>query len=175
MKNSKMNTILNNLQIRLSENDGVLTVPYDDGSLHPATFRFHEPLSNEKLLRFERDLAYSLPEDYRSFLLYCNGCRLFDHPSYGGENYLHSIDQIVLYTYEEDENEDQYLKIGYFCQDDLVIDLEAHAQGEPHYILVKGMLDDFAEARPLHMNFEQWFERFLETHGEKFWTLTSLD
>ncbi|WP_232510151.1 hypothetical protein [Paenibacillus crassostreae] len=71
-------------------------------------------------------------------------------------------------TYEEPA--EGYLKIGYFYQDNIVIDLKKYKEGQKNYLLIKGHIDHFYEARELNMNFELWFDRFIVSQGSKFWT-----
>jgi len=51
----------------------------------------------------------------------------------------------------------------------VVIDLKAFNAGERNYLLVKGYLDQFSEARKLNMNFELWLDRFIMCQGALFW------
>src|SRR5690606_1570806 len=126
----------------------------------------------DELIKFQESLGYNLPVDYWNFLRLCNGCQLFDHPIYGGESYLYPYNVIADQTYEEPN--DGYLKIGYIYQDNLVIDLRAYKNGSSNYLMVKDHIDHFIEAKPLNMNFEMWFDRFVVCQGQKFWEWPSI-
>jgi len=157
---------INSLKKRL-ENNELLELQLDEGYLTQATCKFSEPASENDLLEFQKKLGYKLPNDYINFLMITNGCSLFDHPQYGGESYLYKWQDIKKVTYEEPN--DGYLKIAYIYQDDIIIDLKAYNNGSNNYIMVKGHIDYFHEARPLNMNFELWFDRFIISQGVKFW------
>ena len=64
---------------------------------------------------------------------------------------------------------DGYLKIGYFYQENIFIDLKLFGNGEKNYLFVKEHISQFSEGRPLSMNFELWFDRFVISQGTKFW------
>jgi len=158
---------INALKQRLQENNGVIRIQSAEGHLTYGTCKFFEPLDNKEILSFEKELGYKLPEDYIRFLQITNGCKLFDHPEYGGESYLYGLYDIFELTYEEPN--DGYLKIGYFYTNNIVIDLRAFNAGDLNYILVKGHIDQFYEARKLNMNFELWLDRFIMSQGALFW------
>jgi len=155
------------LKKRLELNNQILTLQLEEGYITEAQCTFFEPLSDEDILHFSREIGYSLPEDYIAFLKITNGCRLFDHPVYGGESYLFGIWDIFHHTYE-DQN-DAYLKIGYFYEENIYIDLELVKAGKRNYLFVKEHIDQFSEGRALNMNFEMWLDRFIICQGTKFW------
>ncbi|MBD7966645.1 SMI1/KNR4 family protein [Paenibacillus gallinarum] len=156
------------LKKRLSENNNLLILQLNEGYVTEPTCNFNEPFTDKGIKQYIQELGYDLPSDYIAFLKICNGCNLFDHPVYGGESYLYRLEDIKLLTYEEPT--EGYLKIGYFYQDNLVIDLKKYSEGQKNYLLVKGHIDNFYEARELNMNFELWFDRFIMSQGSKFWT-----
>lgn len=158
---------INALKQRLQENNGVIRIQSPEGNLSYGTCSFYHPIHENDIILFELELGYKLPGDYKKFLLLTNGCRFFDHPQYGGESYLYGLNEIFEQTYEEPS--DGFLKIGYFYQDNIVIDLKAFNAGERNYLLVKGYLDQFYEARKLNMNFEIWLDRFIICQGALFW------
>lgn len=157
---------IDSLKKRL-ENNKLLELQLQEGYLTQATCQFNEAADGSDLLEFQRKLGYKLPNDYINFLKITNGCSLFDHPQYGGESYLYKWQDIEESTYEEPS--DGYLKIAYIYQDNIIIDLKAYNQGSNNYLMVKGHIDHFHESRPLNMNFELWFERFIISQGDKFW------
>lgn len=155
------------LQQRLRTNNNLLLLQLEEGRITEATCTFHSPVSDEDLRSFTDMIGFNLPEDYIAFLKITNGCRLFDHPHYGGENYLYGIWEILENTYEEPSN--GYLKIGYFYQENIFIDLKAYHNGRRNYLYVKEHIDQFDQGRALNMNFELWFDRFIINQGAKFW------
>ncbi|TYR80599.1 SMI1/KNR4 family protein [Priestia megaterium] len=155
------------LKKRLWENNDVIEIYGGDGYLYKTTCSFYEGTTEESISNFEKRWNVAVPADYREFLQLTNGCRLFDDCYGGGETEMYSIENIQNYRYE-DAYEGCYT-IGYTYQDQIVIHSERYKQGNPHYIMVKGHLDQFHEARCLHMNFEQWLDRFIMSQGNKFW------
>ncbi|AFH62872.1 SMI1/KNR4 family protein [Paenibacillus caseinilyticus] len=155
------------LKERLHEGNGLLDIQLQEGYRAKTTCKFNIPALAEDLLSFQKGLGYKLPEDYYNFLTICNGCSLFDHPQYGGEAYLYPWQDIAQFTYEEPD--EGYLKIAYIYQDNIVINLNAYNEGNNNYLMVKRHTEHFHEARPLMMNFELWFDRFIMSQGEKFW------
>ncbi|MDQ0112464.1 SMI1/KNR4 family protein [Paenibacillus harenae] len=162
-----INKTIGSLKKRLENNNELLELQLGEGYLTQATCKFNEPANENDLLEFQKKLGYKLPEDYFNFLTICNGCSLFDHPQYGGEAYLYKWQDIEDATYEEPY--EGYIKIAYIYQDNIVIDLKAYREGSHNYLMVKGHIDHFHEARPLNMNFELWFDRFIICQGDKFW------
>lgn len=158
---------ISSLKKRLESNNNVLILQLEEGFITEATCTFYEPVSDAELEAFSDRIGYQLPDDYAAFLKIANGCRLFDDPNYGGENYLYSLEEILQFTYEEPS--EGYLKIGYFYQDNIFIDLNLFNHGQKNYLFVKGHISQFSEGRPLHMNFELWFDRFVISQGTKFW------
>ncbi|MDQ0897567.1 hypothetical protein QFZ80_001395 [Paenibacillus sp. V4I7] len=67
------------------------------------------------------------------------------------------------------------MKIAYIYQDNIVINLDAYNEGSNNYLMVKGHIDHFQESRPLLMNFELWFDRFIMSQGAKFWNWSIYD
>lgn len=113
---------ITSLKKRLAENNNIITIQLDEGYVTEATFKFNAPLTDKEIKQYIQELGYDLPTDYKDFLKICNGCNLFDHPMYGGESYLYRLEDIMSLTYEDPS--EGYLKIGYFYQDNIVIDLK---------------------------------------------------
>lgn len=155
------------LKKKLEENNHIVTLELEDGTFTDAKCTFYDPVSDEDIMQFTDILGYTLPEDYITFLKLTNGCRLFDHPIYGGENYLYGLWEIARNTYEEPN--DGFLKVGYFYEENIYFDLKMYDCGEKNYLYVKEHIDQFREGRALHMNFEIWLERFIDSQGMKFW------
>jgi len=167
MREAIINKTITSLKKRLEESNNIIKIQNEEGFVTDATFTFNEPLTDKEINQFMQKLGYELPDDYRAFLKICNGCSLFDHPVYGGESYLYKLEDILSLTYEDPS--EGYLKLGYFYQDNIVIDLKKYKDGQSNYLLVKGHIDHFYEAREINMNFELWFDRFIMCQGSKFW------
>ncbi len=167
MEESIISKTFFSLKKRLETNNNVLILQLEEGYISEATCTFYDPISEEELVDFSNQIGYRLPDDYVAFLRLSNGCRLFDHPFYGGENYLYGLREIFQNTYEEPS--DGYLKIGYFYQENIFIDLKRYDTGEKNYLFVKEHIEQFTQSRALQMNFEIWFDRFVICQGTKFW------
>lgn len=157
---------INSIRKRLLEN-GQIQLQMSEGYITEGTCKFYDPVDEKELNDFIKELGYQLPEDYKRFLQITNGCRLFDHPIYGGESYLYGLIEIPQQTYEEPN--EGYLKIGCIYQDNIVIDLKAYSEGNLNYLLVKDHIEPFHDSRKLNMNFELWLDRFVVSQGSKFW------
>ena len=68
------------------------------------TFTFNLPSSIDKILGIEKELGCRIPEEYRIFLLACDGCSLYNYDNIDGLKLL-SSSEIVKYT---DLNKDIY-------------------------------------------------------------------
>lgn len=167
-KKSLIELSLHSLKKRLEENNQMIEVYCGEGYVEKCTCKFNEPATLEEIAAFEEKTGWVIPEDYKNFLLITNGCRLFDHPEYGGENHLYSLDEIISYAVDE-PFEGRYT-IAYLYGDHLVIDSNLYQKGHPNYLLVKDKIASFKDAFELHMNFELWFDRFIISQGSKFWT-----
>ncbi len=158
---------LHGLKTRLQKNNNIIEIQQENGYVTLATCTFNQPVADEEIFRFEKQTGWYLPEDYKQFLRITNGCSLFDDPQYGGENYLYNLELIWDLDYEDPY--DGCYKIGYFYGENIVINSDLARQGSPCYLFVKDKIDPYEEARPLHMNFAQWLDRFIVCQGVKFW------
>jgi len=158
---------MSSLMKRLESNNNLLILQLEEGYITEATCTFNEPASDKDINDFSKLIGQELPDDYIQFLKITNGCRLFDHPKYGGENYIYSLKEMMPNTYEELDK--RYLKIGYFYQESLFIDFKLHISGTGNYLFVKDSIEQFSKGRALNMNFELWFDRFVINQGAKFW------
>ncbi|MCF2946428.1 SMI1/KNR4 family protein [Paenibacillus tarimensis] len=165
-----INKTLKSLKKRLNNNNDLLELQLGEGYLTEAKCTFNEPINEKDLLDFEKEFGLRIPEDYYNFLTITNGCSLFDHPEYGGEASIYRWQDTMDATYEDPKEGHKKLIIAYIYQDEIVIDLKAYNEGLSNYLMVKGHIDHFHQARPLNMNFELWFDRFIICQGEKFWT-----
>lgn len=162
---------LSSLRKRLNDNGNIIQVQNEQGHLFYANCTFRPPVSDIDLSYFENESGFILPADYKEFLKITNGCRLFDDIQFGGEIELYSLEQIIESNFEHqgyDEYEGCY-DIAYIYQDNIVINSKLVSQNRGNYLFWKDHIDQFKEARPLNMNFELWFDRFVVSQGTKFW------
>ena len=162
-----VHTSLNFLKDRLSKNNGLMEIYTGNGEYEEVKCTFREPVTIEQINEIESKSGWTFPEDYKEFLLITNGCKLFDHPCYGGENELYRLEDLIECNYE-DPFEDCF-SIAYVYAENIVINSERFRSGDPNYLFVKGKIDHFHEAEPLNMNFEMWLDRFIICQGSKFW------
>ncbi|MEK4628572.1 MAG: SMI1/KNR4 family protein [Solibacillus sp.] len=156
------------LQTRLAENKNMIQVQVEGGDVFNATCTFHPPATENEILDFERQTGYRLPADYKNFLKISNGCRLFDHVTYGGEIQLYSLQELIDYNQVYDAFEGCFT-IASVYQDHIVINSKHVLQNKQYYLYWKGSIESFEDARPLSINFETWLDRIIVCQGTKFW------
>lgn len=111
----------------------------------------------------------SFPVQYESLLSETNGCTLFDHPLYGGENIIFDIDQVIdTYKIYNDHNPEQ-IRIAYIYQEHIVIGLKEYHLGSNRYMYVCDSYGPIDDCFPLNCTFEAWFDRFIEANWRKYW------
>jgi cell wall assembly regulator SMI1 len=148
----------------------MIQVQAEEGYILNATCTFNPPASDSEIFNFEQHTGYSLLADYKRFLKISNGCRLFDHVTYGGEIQLYSLQEIIDYNQAYDAFEGCFtFTIAYVYQDHIVINSKWVLQNDQHYMYWKGHIESFDEARPFSMNFETWLDCFIVCQGAKFW------
>ncbi|CAM4447609.1 SMI1/KNR4 family protein [Paenibacillus tarimensis] len=166
-----MNKVIEGLKSRLLINKNSFYLINPDGEFEEHKCFFNPPATVSEINELEADIGYKLPLDYRNFLESCNGCRLFEHHLYGGENELYSITEIYKSLhFKDEEEEDHLLKIAYILQSYIYIDLKRVADGDDEYVyenICTAPLD--YEGRNLHCNFDTWLYRFVSTNGTKYW------
>jgi len=159
---------INSLKHRLEIGQGVFDIYSGEGDLSPVKCSFNQPATIKEIQEFEASMGVVFPEDYKKFLLITNGCRLFDHPQYGGESYLLTLDEMLNYTFED--RFDGCFKVAYIYGENIVINSTRYINGEKNYLYVKDKIDSFEDSKPLNMNFELWLDRFVISQGSKFWS-----
>ncbi|BFH18114.1 SMI1/KNR4 family protein [Paenibacillus melissococcoides] len=168
MKNKNLSKeAIQALKAKLEENGGSIEMQRGSGDVSRVTCTFNPPATVNELNDFVRKTKFILPEDYINFLKICNGCRLFDDIEYGGESELYSLEEILLYTYEDPFY--GRFKIAYIYQDNIVIDFRRYMEGDKNYLMVKDHLSGFDECIALGMSFGLWLDKFIKSRGEKFW------
>lgn len=158
---------LHSLKERMTKNKGLIEVYNGDGDYGEVECTFYDPVTIEQINELEAKTGWILPEDYKRFLLITNGCKLFDHPDYGGENDLYRLEELIEFNYEDPF--EGCFSIAYIYSENIVINSERYRNGDPNYLFVKDKIDQFHEAEPLNMNFEMWLDRFVICQGNKFW------
>lgn len=167
-----MLSLINNTIIGLKKKmellSGYLYLQDREGNVERYICMFGQSASTEEIERLMTSTGLKIPSDYLDFLKISNGCSLFNHEIYGGENSLFPLDQ-VEYLYTNVNNGRGYLEIAYISDDTIIIDCNAYSAGEKNYLLVGNSTSSFEDFRNLGSDFETWFYRFIITGGSKFW------
>jgi hypothetical protein len=129
MKESMVKQTINALKRRLEDNGNIIQVQTEEGYLYDATCTFHPPVTDEDIIKFEKETGFILPKNYREFLKITNGCRLFDD-IYGGEIELYSLEQIKEYNSNRYDEFEGCYDIAYIYQDNIVINSKLVSQKE---------------------------------------------
>lgn len=166
-----MNKTIEGLRKRLAASNQTIPIQDLDGEIEGYTCTFNPPASGSEIDQLESEIGCTLPVDYREFLETCNGCSLFNHPLFGGENRLHSM-QEILHLHNSREENKHLLKIAYIYQDHIVIHLEKASKGDSDYLFVKQFASLHLPGGNLHCNFDTWLYRFISTNGAKYWDWT---
>ncbi|OYD08187.1 SMI1/KNR4 family protein [Paludifilum halophilum] len=164
MTTSLVEKTLSGLKKRLVDNQ--LTVQNENGHVEEMEFQFKEAATDEEIEGFIQSTGLQLPEDYQAFLRIHNGSILFQ-PWYGGQFELYGVSEIVKNQVPGLHPESWY-PIGYQDGGYLLLDGQKIKKGEPDYLIwwESSLIED---AKPLDLNFELWFDRFVTAQGAKFW------
>ncbi|MBU5354447.1 SMI1/KNR4 family protein [Paenibacillus barcinonensis] len=146
------------------QNDGRIVILTSAGKM-TAVNRLKPGASQEKMDDLSHFFSVPLPPDYIDFLLVCNGASLFEHPEYGGENLLYSVEDVFHYN----EPTDRRIVVANILDDRIIIDLELWQSGDEEYLLLCESMNPVEYSGPFNSNFKTWLERFLISQGSKFW------
>lgn len=91
MSHSKVTLILNGLIQQMQSNNGFFDIDLGDGEPIKVTCTFRAPAKEKDIKNFELKHGFTLPKDYREFLLTTNGCKLFHPANDEGETELYSL------------------------------------------------------------------------------------
>lgn len=167
MEQVRVKNTLDALVCRLKEGNNFLSIQTRNGRWDNYTCRFNPPASLEKINLLRSVMGYTFPEEYETLMFNTDGCELFAHPTYGGENMIYCIDDVIRYNRQS--GYPQRVRVGYIYADNLVIDLEIYRSGDQNYMFVCDSTSHLSESRPLYCSFEIWFDRFIMSNGVKYW------
>ncbi|MBD7971355.1 SMI1/KNR4 family protein [Paenibacillus gallinarum] len=111
----------------------------------------------------EEVLNKRLPDSYKEFLLLHNGCRLFEHPFYEGENYIYSSHEVIDLRPQIDEHYTNQVRIARILGDNIVLNLDNDT------ISVCNETSCIAESMSLKCNFLNWLREFIAKDGQNIW------
>lgn len=146
------------------QNDGQVEIFTSAGKM-TAINRLKPGATQEKIEDISNFFSVSLPPDYIGFLQICNGASLFEHPEYGGEIFLYSVQDVIHYN----EPTDRKIAVANIVGDQILIDLDRWHFGEEEYLLLSEDLYSKDHTGCFYSNFKTWLERFIISQGEKFW------
>lgn len=152
--------ILSSLQ-KLNKNPSSI---YYNGTIIDYTFSFKDGCTFNDLNDFERNIGYSLPEDYKQFLSYTNGLNLSNHAI------SRLLDLDSMYECRKifgDFYHNSALVVGEFYDGDIhvIINLEAGSNKCIH--VCEPCLGN--KLRTLNCSFTEFLNRFIITYGATFW------
>ncbi|UUZ81187.1 SMI1/KNR4 family protein [Paenibacillus sp. P26] len=162
-----VNNTMTGLIERLKLGNQHIYLQNTNGEVEAYTCSINSPATQDNINYLLDQINMNVPIEYIDFLKYCNGCSLFNHHLYGGENLIYSCDEVVNFYHSL--NAEGCLPIAYILQENIVIDCDAFNQGKEEYMYVKINSSFFDEGINLHCNFETWLYRFIITNGNKYW------
>jgi len=165
---------LNGLKKRL-EKDNTIYIQHTEGLVYEVTCDFNAPASEKSIKQFENQTGWTLPQDYKEYLLQHNGANLLYIPRYGDGIELFSIE----YTLELFESWQQYemfernlfaigtCRDGYLLIDaDLCKPTPSREGNYMHWYTDGGSEED---VKSLYTNFEIWLDRIIAAQGDDYW------
>ncbi|MBD1381695.1 SMI1/KNR4 family protein [Metabacillus arenae] len=151
------------------DDEGNMEVIAEQGNIHTVNCSFNSPICNETLLAFQQESNWTLPDDYKEFLTHHNGARIFEmllgKVNIGGGLRIYSMQEIQK-TYENLQLTSTYYPIGYVLESYLLINNKDIEQKNLNYLFIAST---FPEIKPLNLNFELFFDRFIISQGANFW------
>ncbi|MFD0591033.1 SMI1/KNR4 family protein [Paenibacillus sp. GCM10027627] len=133
---------------------------------------WNDPVSEQLLDDFFKDNNWLMPEDYKEFLLKCNGGILFKQPKFGGGTELLSLEKIkaISKTYCEQIPSHCFPiawtdhRIGA-----ILIDSNKIRSNEAPYLYFLDAMDHIEDAIPIPLTFTEFIERIIICQGAEFW------
>jgi len=160
LQNYTIKNILDGLKKRLDNNNETL-IQSTNGYCYTAKCIFNEPTTNEAIDKLIIETGWSIPKEYREFLLIHNGTKFFSF-EYGGACYLSRLEEIVpnnISPLSED-----FCPIGYSDYGQISIKSKRVSEGRKDYMF---LLND--EIIDLKCDFITWFDRMIITQGINYW------
>lgn len=156
--------------------NGKLVVQNEGGYIGEVGFKWNSPISNGKIIEFEKKENILLPESYKFFLQESNGAEIFKDTQYGqwGCNLLGLEDMLLVTKKMRDRGYDLNEGLVAFATwlgdgDILIFDLNKHKKGEKNYIIDGDQGYNMNEWEYLKGNFEKWLDRLIVAQGAKYW------
>lgn len=140
------------------------------GAVSNAVCKFNPPASLEEINEFEASIKFTLPEDYKDFLLLHNGSIIFDQLIgdiyVGGGLKIFSLDEMNKARHDLHLLPPNYLPIAHLLDGQyLVINHHCIKDKDPNYLF----MTDLLEHTLLKLNFEIFLDRYIIAQGNNFW------
>lgn len=161
--------IIEAVQRVLDKNNERLLI-LNDGVIIRSTSNVNPPAKEAVIAKFEQQIGYRLPKDYRSFLLEYDGAHIYQFITDLGSNGGGGLE---MFSVQEMKGNLDYMKvvphflpIGSADQQYLAISLEAIEKQDPNYLF---LLTHFDGPQALNLNLHLFLERFVIAQGVQFW------
>ncbi len=159
---------LETLHSKFNNKKGVQVLS-EQGNTETVSCSFNSPIPDEKLTLFQKEIGIELPKDYITFLKHHNGAKIFElllgDTNIGGGLQLYSLVEIQSQL-QDAYLDKKFVPIGYVSESHLTINIEEIKKGNPNYLFLGNPAFEF---RPLNLNFELFFDRFIISQGSNFW------
>ncbi|MFY3790551.1 SMI1/KNR4 family protein [Ureibacillus sp. MALMAid1270] len=156
---------LKTLKNRLDPNNKIV-IYGEKGVINESICFFNSPAYEDEILQFEKEKNIKLPEDYRLFLKFCNGTKLFQimigETNIGGGLELFSLNEIKQHSVNIRL---PFLPIGYVSENYVTINVDSIKDNSPNYLFISS----FLESRSLNLNVELFIDRYITSQGSNFW------
>ncbi|MBV7509621.1 SMI1/KNR4 family protein [Bacillus sp. sid0103] len=169
-----LNDTLNGLKKRLDK-DHTIYIQQTQGLTYEVTCEFNPPASIDEIKMLEERLGWSLPQDYKEFLLRHNGANLLFQPGIGEGIELYSIEQILEMRESHQEMEvfeKDFYSIG-TCRDGMILINAELCKPNPNRDsnYLNWLMDCSSEEDiiDLKTNFEIWLDRIIAAQGDDYW------
>lgn len=161
MEDYTIRNILDSLKNRLDKNSEI-GIQATQGYCYTGKCTFNKPATNEEIDKFILDTGWSIPDEYRKFLLIHNGANFFSF-EYGGASYLYGIDEIISNA-SLSISKNLYIIGLHSDLGDIVIDSKRVKEGRKDYMLLSS--DEIIDFK---CDFKTWLDRMIITYGINYW------
>ena len=129
---------------------------------YTAEFIFNKPATQKDINKFTLKTNWTIPSDYKDFLLLHNGATFFSH-EYGDAFYFYSLEEIMNF-YDKEIHKNCYPIGRYTDTGDIVINNSRCQKNSEKYMMLIGI-----EVVDFQCNFKTWLDRMIVAQGEKYW------
>jgi hypothetical protein len=153
--------ILDGLKQRLNKDNETL-IQSTNGYCYTGKCIFNNPSTNEAIDNFVEKTDWSIPEEYREFLLIHNGANFFSF-KYGCACYLNRLEQIIPDNIAP-ISKDFYPIGSYTDLGQVIINSKRVREGRKDYMFLSSN-----EIIDFKCDFITWFDRMIITQGINYW------